>query len=133
MLGTKSKPKSTTNTNNFNGSATPGSADSGATCVISEGTHVDGTISSNTNIRVDGSIKGILECQEKLVIGETGSIEGTITTKDAIVMGTFKGDITVNGTLHLKSSAVIQGDIIAQFLIVDEGAQYFGSCNIGSK
>lgn len=133
MLGTKSRSKSTTDNRNAHGNSTPGSADKGATCVISEGTHIEGTITSNTNIRIDGSIKGILNCQEKLVMGETGSVEGTISTKDAIMTGTFKGDVNVTGTLHLKSSAVIQGDIVAQFLIVDEGAQYFGSCTIGNK
>lgn len=131
MLGTKSKP--TTDTRRINAQATPHSADKGTTCVIAEGTNLEGTVNSNTNIRVDGSIKGILNCQDKLVMGETGNIEGTISTKDAIIMGTFKGDITVNGTLHLKSSAILHGDIVAQFLIVDEGAEYFGSCTIGQK
>lgn len=132
MLGTKSKPKTATDQRNANSQpSNAGNAD--MTCLIAEGTHLEGTINSNTNIRVDGSIKGILNCQEKLVMGDKGLIEGTISTKDAIIMGTFEGKLTVNGTLHLKSTAVIKGEIIAQFLIVDEGAQYFGKCNIGEK
>lgn len=132
MLGTKSRPKPATDTRSTNGQPSIG-GDKGLTCVIAEGTHIEGTIKSNTNIRVDGSIKGIVNCQEKIVMGETGVVEGTISTKDAIMTGTFEGDLVVNGTLHLKSTAVIKGDITAQFLIVDEGAQYFGKCNIGGK
>lgn len=132
MLGTKSRPKPATDTRNTNGNPSFGS-DKGLTCVISEGTNIEGTIKADTNVRIDGSIKGVIECQEKLVMGESGQVEGSISTKDAIMMGTFEGDLVVNGTLHLKSTAVIKGDITAQFLIVDEGAQYFGKCNIGQK
>jgi cytoskeletal protein CcmA (bactofilin family) len=132
MLGTKSKPKSTTDHRTAN--SQPSNANSkDLTCLIAEGTHIEGTINSNTNIRVDGSIKGILNCQGKLVMGETGFIEGTISTKDAVITGTFEGKLTVDGTLHLKSTAVINGEITAQYLIVDEGGQYFGKCNIGGK
>ncbi|MFT4758733.1 MAG: cytoskeletal protein CcmA (bactofilin family) [Paraglaciecola sp.] len=130
MLGTKSRPKPATDTQSSNSQPSKG-GDKDLTCVIAEGTHIEGIIKSNTNIRVDGSIKGTVNCQEKLVMGETGIVEGTISTKDAIITGTFDGNLIVNGTLHLKSMAVIKGDITAEYLIVDEGAQYFGKCNIG--
>ena len=133
MLGTKSRPKPATDNFKSNGQPNHATSDKGATCVIAEGTYIEGKITSNTNIRIDGSIKGILDCQEKLVMGETGLVEGTISTKDAIITGTFNGDLVVKGTLHLKSTAIINGDITAQFLVVDEGAKYFGKCNIGVK
>jgi len=139
MLGTrvKSKSKSTSPSiqSNSNSSSAPSasSTDKGLTCVIADGTHIEGQFNSNENVRIDGSIKGDVSCQNKLVMGETGFINGTIKTLDAVIMGSIEGTIICRGTLHLKNTANFKGKIKAAYLIVDEGAKYYGECNIGGK
>ena len=64
-------------------------------------------------------------------MGEQGKVEGTITTVDAVVMGTVEGELKASGTLTLKGTAVIKGTIAAKFMVVEEGARYFGDCQIG--
>lgn len=139
MLGTKAKTKpatlSTNQSKHQSHSISPSAAPSekGLTCVIAEGTHISGQFSSTENVRIDGSVKGEFVCQHKLVMGETGFIDGKITTHDAVIMGKIEGEITCKGTLHLKSTAFIKGIITSKFMIVDEGAKYNGECNIGKN
>ncbi|MBI5917745.1 MAG: polymer-forming cytoskeletal protein [Bacteroidetes bacterium] len=106
--------------------------DSSDTCVIASGTNIEGKFNAAENVRVDGFMKGDVKCSQRLVMGETGRIEGKVHTKDAIVMGKIEGEVVVEGTLHLKGTALIKGTITAKFMIVDEGARYVGECKIGA-
>ena len=82
-------------------------------------------------MRLDGVVVGDVLCDKKLVLGETGKVEGTINTLDAVIMGHIIGELKVNGVLHLNSTANIEGDITAKKMIVEEGARYNGACKIG--
>ena len=76
-------------------------------------------------------MKGEFSCTNRLVMGESASIEGNVMAQDAIIMGSIKGEVIVKGSLHLKSTAFIEGNIQAKTMIVDEGARYVGECKIG--
>jgi cytoskeletal protein CcmA (bactofilin family) len=105
--------------------------DSQDTCVVAPGTTIEGKFTAAENVRLDGTVKGEVKCAQRLVMGETGKVEGNIRTKDAIIMGTIEGELVADGTLHLKNTANIRGTITAKFMVVDEGARYFGDCKIG--
>jgi cytoskeletal protein CcmA (bactofilin family) len=127
MLGAKSKqPTEKTLTVVANSSK-----DSQDTCVVAAGTTIEGKFAAAENVRLDGRVKGEVKCAQRLVMGESGRVEGNIRTKDAIIMGTIEGEIVAEGTLHLKGTAVIRGTITAKFMVVDEGAKYVGECKIG--
>ncbi|MDX1913022.1 MAG: polymer-forming cytoskeletal protein, partial [Saprospiraceae bacterium] len=49
------------------------------------------------------------------------------------IKGKIKGDVFVKEALHLMESAVIEGNITAKTMVVDEGARYNGSCRIGES
>lgn len=100
---------------------------------IVEGTHLQGTFTSESNIRVDGSIKGNVDTKGKLVIGPKGIIDGEITCQNAEVEGKITGKITVENLFSLKSSAVIDGEIFTSKLSIDPGAMFTGSCHMGNR
>lgn len=127
MLSAKSKQTSEKTLSVVAGTA----KESQDTCVVAAGTTIEGKFSSTENVRMDGKVKGEVKCSLRLVMGETGRIEGTIHTKDAIIMGTIEGELVAEGLLHLKSTAVIRGTITAKNMTVDEGARYIGECKIG--
>lgn len=129
MLGTKSKPKKA----DFNASkVNNGTTHAGETCVVSNGTIIDGIFKSSENVRLDGTINGEVKCESRLVVGEKGLIAGNVVTQDGIIMGSIEGDVRVKGTLTLKGTAFIRGGIHAKFLVVEEGARYIGDCTIGN-
>jgi len=125
MLGSKSKSKPSV-------SAAPGAQGTSATCKIAQDTYFEGKFSSKEDVRLDGEIKGEVICVKRLVMGETGKIDGKITTEDAVIMGRIDGDLIVKNTLHLTSTAFINGNISAKSMKVDEGARYSGECKVGS-
>lgn len=101
--------------------------------MISEGTSIQGEVSSNGDIRIDGKLSGMVFSKSKVVIGSSGVVEGDIRCQSADVLGRITGTIEVKEILYLKSSANIQGDITTDKMVVESGAIFNGSCSMGSK
>lgn len=100
---------------------------------IVDGTAIEGHIKSDSNIRIDGKLKGTIQTRGRLVIGPTGYIEGEIVCENADVEGTFNGKIKVNGLLSLKQTAKIKGEIHTGKLAIEPGAVFSGSCTMGAS
>jgi cytoskeletal protein CcmA (bactofilin family) len=98
--------------------------------LISIGTEITGDIKSNGDIRIDGSLKGILNTKGKVVIGPTGKVNGEVICKNSEVSGVIEGKITVEQLLNLKSSSKIHGDIITSKLSIEPGALFTGNCKM---
>ncbi len=96
--------------------------------LIGSGTSITGDINSNGDLRIDGMVKGNIVSKAKLVLGPNGKIEGDIHAQNADIQGNVKGRVTVGEILFLKSTALIQGDITTNKLIVESGAEFNGTC-----
>ena len=105
---------------------------SSAINMIGDGTTITGDIKSKGDIRVDGSLKGSIETEGKVVVGQGGVVEGDVVCKDADVAGVLKAKITVSQLLSLKSSAKLNGDIVTNKLSIEPGATFTGSCSMGA-
>lgn len=126
----KSISKTDTAPANTTGAANPSPS---PICQIAKGTTIEGKFTSTESVLVDGTIRGEVYCQQQLVMGKTGLIDGNINTQSAIIKGHIKGSITVQGLLRLENSAKVEGTILAKFIEILEGAQYDGECKIGEK
>lgn len=100
--------------------------------IIRQGTEIVGDISCKGDIRIDGKLKGTLNCEGKVVVGQGGIIEGTVQCKNADISGALKVNITVKELLSLKASANIVGDINANKLQIEPGANFSGNCKMGA-
>ncbi len=103
------------------------------TSTIAMGVEIVGEIKANGNIRIDGTVKGNISLTGKLVVVNTGIIEGDVTCKNAAIAGKFDGKITVDETLVLQETARVHGDIITDKLVVENGAVFTGTCNMDRK
>ncbi len=99
--------------------------------LIGAGTVIEGDITTNGDIRIDGSLTGSINVKGKLVVGVSGTIEGEIICQNADVSGTIKGKIGVAELLSLKASSKLTGDIITNKIAVEPGATFSGSCSMG--
>ncbi len=107
--------------------------ENGLTCVIAEGTKIEGKFTCSENVRLDGQIKGQVNITKKLVMGTSSFIDGNINAQSTAVQGKIKGNLTILETLQLLPSANVEGDIASQAFIVDEGAVYNGSLSVKKK
>lgn len=101
--------------------------------IIAKGTEIKGDIVSEGHFRVDGIVDGNIKTTGKIVIGKTGFIKGNLTGNDANIEGKFSGTLTLTGTLSLKSTATIEGEVQISKLAVEPGATFNASCSMGGS
>ena len=109
----------------FETPSTPGGAS-----IIAAGTTLKGDITSNGDIRIDGTLHGNIHCTAKVVIGANGTVEGDITGQQADIMGTVQGTIKVKELLQLKGGSQVKGNIYSSKLQIEPSANFNGQCHM---
>ncbi len=109
---------------------TTASESSNALNSLVKGTVVEGSITSESDIRVDGTIKGTLTCKAKVIIGTSGFIDGEVRCQNAHIEGKFIGTLRVEELLSIKETAEVVGDVSTSKLLVQPGAIFNVTCNM---
>lgn len=105
--------------------------DSEEITIISNGVKVEGKVSSNGSIRLDGTIQGDIVCQGNVTIGESGEVYGKVNGQNITIGGKVEGMINSKEKLMLESKADLKGDIYTKILVVEAGARFDGKSNMG--
>lgn len=98
---------------------------------IMEGTSIEGEVRSDSNIRIDGQVKGTIHVRGRLIIGTSGIVNGDVHCQSSDIEGTMDGKIKCQGLLSLKATAKLKGDIHTEKLSIEPGAVFSGNCNMG--
>ena len=113
--------------------ATPMASNQSVVNIIGAGTQIEGEIKTDSDIRIDGKVKGTITSKAKIVVGATGIVDGDLICDTADVSGKIFGKVEVTDLLFLKSSGYLEGDIVTGKLVVEAGARFTGSCKMGVK
>lgn len=124
MFGGKDK-------SNVSNASAPGP--SGGLNSLVKDTHVEGTIRTASDFRIEGTLVGTLDCQAKLIIGPSGNVDGEVSCKTAMIEGVFEGNLRVSDLLEVRQTARVDGDISYGKLKIDAGAQLTGQLKQGSS
>lgn len=99
---------------------------------IMEGTTLQGEIRTDSNMRIDGKVKGTIHAKGKIIIGQTGVVEGEVVCQTSEIEGALEGKITCSEILSLKATAKLTGDILTKKLAIEPGAAFSGNCSMGA-
>jgi cytoskeletal protein CcmA (bactofilin family) len=100
--------------------------------LVGKGTVFEGTVRAESDVRASGQIIGTLKVDGKAMIAESGSVDGEIIATNADIAGRVQGEVEVEERLVLKSTAEVDGNIKTDRLVVEEGAQFTGECQMGT-
>jgi len=100
------------------------------TNTIVSGTVIKGEITANGNFRIEGTLIGTINCKGKIVVGQTGTVEGEMQCQSADFSGTIKAQVLVEQLLSLKASASLSGDVVTSKISIEPGAKFTGSCKM---
>jgi cytoskeletal protein CcmA (bactofilin family) len=127
MFGSKKKVEETSS-NGTRSSALP-SGDNALNSLV-RGTVTEGNVIAESDIRVDGIIKGNLRCSARVIIGPSGFVEGEINCQNAMIEGKFVGILRVAELLNVKETADVSGDVTTGKLTISAGALFNVTCNM---
>lgn len=92
---------------------------------IGADTVVEGNVSSDGEILVEGTLRGTLRARI-CVVAATGVIEGDVIADDIVVRGRVIGPLR-GDHVHLQDGAWVEGDISSATIAIDTGARLSGA------
>ncbi|NDV77825.1 polymer-forming cytoskeletal protein [Dysgonomonas sp. 511] len=98
--------------------------------VLSPSTTFTGDVVSKDDLRIDGHVEGNISCEGKVIIGTDGCITGNIKAASIELMGKIIGDAVVTEIMRLKSTSFFKGEITAENIEIEAGANFYGNCRM---
>ncbi len=103
----------------------------GVISIIGPGMRVVGDCDTEGTLRIEGSVEGTVRAGKAVVVGKDGVVDGDIATQDAVVGGRVTGSIIAESRLELQATCVVEGQIQARRIKLEEGGKINGMVQIG--
>ncbi len=104
-----------------------------AISIITPNTKIEGKITVENDLRLEGSVEGDIIGNSKVVIGSEGLLKGTLSCKNAEINGRVLGSLIISEKLTVRENAsIIGGDIKVKTLIVEPKAVINANCIMNS-
>lgn len=103
----------------------------GVISIIGAGMRVVGDCETEGTIRIEGSVEGRVRAGKAVVVGRDGRVQGDILTQDAVVGGRVDGTLVAESRLELQATCVVDGEIRARRIQLEEGGRVNGSVFTG--
>lgn len=100
--------------------------DDDAFSVIDRNSVFDGVFQTTRNLRVDGEVKGTIDCKGTLFVAEGATVAAKVEADNVTVAGDLNGEVRCRGRLQIMPSGKVHGKVNTQTLVINEGAIYEG-------
>jgi cytoskeletal protein CcmA (bactofilin family) len=103
--------------------------------VIAEGVEIKGNINCPGSLRIDGEVKGEIIAGKDIAIGKQGVVEANVKTTNAVIAGTYKGDMVASGEVEITQTGKFIGNLIQKdaLLTIAKGGLFKGGSSINSS
>lgn len=95
-----------------------------APSILSEGFRIDGDITCPGDVHIGGAVVGNLVA-DKVTLGETGSVNGSIEAETAIINGALQGRLVAVNVI-LGRAAQVRADVVYCSMRIEPGAVFEG-------
>jgi cytoskeletal protein CcmA (bactofilin family) len=92
---------------------------------------IRGEVKGNEDLVVDGRVEGTVSLSEsRLTIGPGANVAADLSAKDILIMGKVQGNLLASGRVELRAGCVVEGDICALRLAVEDNASFRGKVDL---
>jgi len=112
---------------------TGGISNKDAETIIGSSVKVEGNFICEGNMIIDGEVKGTVQTNGFLQVGDRAVINADIKAANSKIGGQVKGSVKIDGDLELTETAKIFGDVEASSLSVARGALLNGKCSMAKE
>jgi cytoskeletal protein CcmA (bactofilin family) len=90
-----------------------------------------GEVKGSEDLIVDGRVEGTVNLAEsRLTIGPNANVAADLTAKDVLILGHVHGNVAASGRVELRAGCVMEGDIKALRLAVEDNAVFRGRVDL---
>jgi cytoskeletal protein CcmA (bactofilin family) len=101
-------------------------ASAGSTSLVSRPMVIEGEISGDENLHVDGRVKGVIRLSGDLFVGTGGVVEAEVDARNVIIQGTLTGKVLARRQFEVQPSGRFNGECAAASYEIREGAVFEG-------
>jgi len=93
-----------------------------------------GELTGDEDLEIEGSIEGRIDLPKgQLTIGAHGRVKAEISAKAVVIVGKVTGNVQASERLEVQSTGVVEGDLRAPRLLIQEGAVVNGAIEMGAQ
>ena len=100
------------------------------TSFLAAGTELEGKLRVKGGIRIDGKLKGSIQSDAVVYLGDTARIQANIQAEGVVSSGKVDGDLYSSSHVHLSTPGSVKGTIETRELVLDKGVFFSGTCKI---
>jgi cytoskeletal protein CcmA (bactofilin family) len=98
--------------------------------LLGPGSVVEGKLSFEGQVGIDGTFTGEITTKDLLVIGHSAHVSADIRCGSVVVKGEVNGNIRARDSVELHESARVKAEIATPALLIDKGAVFDGGCRM---
>src|SRR5579863_9090506 len=101
-----------------------------ASTVIGAGITVEGEITTDEDVIVQGTVRGKLSAKEGVAVQHGATVEADVVGGSLTVGGSIIGNITASDRVDLQAGARVVGNVKAARVTIADGAQFKGNVDM---
>lgn len=100
---------------------------------LGAGTVIQGKLSFDTPVRIDGKLSGEIFSSKALIVGPTGQIDARVEAASLVILGSVKGDVKATERIELLRGGQLEGHISTPIFTIENSARFNGTCEMASR
>jgi len=109
------------------------SRNSGVGTFFGAGTKYTGKFEAEGSVQIDGRFDGEVHVRGTLMVGKDGAVNAKVFAQSVVVHGRLEGEVEASGKMELKGGSTFQGDVRSPSFVIQEKAQFEGTCHMKKK
>jgi cytoskeletal protein CcmA (bactofilin family) len=101
--------------------------------MIDAQSHFNGNYRSDSDLIIEGTFEGEIECNGTVTIAENATMSATVRARNVVVGGSANGEITCDERFTILATGEMRGKAQAATLVVEEGAFFEGEFRMGNS
>jgi cytoskeletal protein CcmA (bactofilin family) len=98
----------------------------GTTSLLSKKVTIEGDITGDEDLRVEGHFKGTIKVVGDIFVGQSGVVEADVEADNIVIQGQITGNVLARKQLEIQSSGQLLGDCKEKSIDIREGALFEG-------
>ncbi|MFY9268471.1 MAG: polymer-forming cytoskeletal protein [Candidatus Manganitrophaceae bacterium] len=94
---------------------------------------IKGNLDFEGSGRIDGKVEGKISVKGSVIFGEAAVITSEVEGDTVVIGGKVTGTVTARQKIQLLRTSIVTGELITPSLLIEDGAQFNGSCKMGKS
>jgi len=107
-------------------------ADESVQAHLGKGSRVEGKLTFEASVKIDGQVEGEIIAQDTVIVGENAVVTAQITAGTVVIRGKVTGDIVARKRVELRAPGKVVGNVHTPTIVIHEGVFFEGHCSMNS-